>query len=157
MDKFAVLFSNYVLNVGVVAWATAQVLKTLFYAVIEKKFRPERLFGAGGMPSAHSATVCGITVALSKTVGFDSPIFALSCAVAMVVMYDAMGVRRQAGEQAKAINVVISMFKKEDKSLSSKDFKVRKEVLKEYVGHTPLEVVGGALVGIMVAMLMASA
>ncbi len=148
------LFSNYVLNVGVVSWGAAQVIKTLLYFVLERKFKAERLFGAGGMPSAHSATVCGITVALSKTVGFSSPIFALSFAFAMVVMYDAMGVRRQAGEQAKAINRVIAVFKSKDHTLSNADFKVKKDRLKEFVGHTPLEVLGGALLGIMVALLM---
>lgn len=154
MDKIALLFSNYVLNVGLVSWVAAQILKTIFYAVLERKFKPERLFGAGGMPSAHSATVCGITVALSNTVGYDSPIFALSFVFAMVVMYDAMGVRRQAGEQAKAINAVISMFKNKDKTLSSRDFRVKKENLKEFVGHTPLEVLGGAMLGIIIALLM---
>ena len=140
------LTSNYYINVAMVAWISAQVLKTLFSFIVNKKFNPGRLVGAGGMPSAHSALVCSLTVAMARGIGFNSPEFAICFIVAGVVMYDAMGVRRAAGEQAKVLNKLVF----EDKDNENKPEKA----LKEFLGHTPLEVLGGALLGILVAALM---
>lgn len=150
MNSIKELFSNNVLNVAIVAWAAAQIIKTLLNFVRTKKFNPERLFGAGGMPSSHSAAVCGMTIALVRSVGFASPLFALSFIFAGIVMYDAMGVRRAAGEHAKVINMIV---RKSDGGGTSYVTKKKGE-LKEYLGHTPLEVLGGALLGILVALLM---
>ena len=125
------------------------------------------------MPSCHSAFVCSLTVAMAKVQGFSSPLFALTLAFAAIVMYDAMGVRRAAGEQAKVINKMIFSFKDinkifgmigkeieeafndelENNNDSIEDIAEHK-TMKEYLGHTPLEVLGGALLGILVASLM---
>ena len=144
MGKFFELFHNYVLNVALVSWVSAQVLKVLFCLAMTKRFNPERLVGAGGMPSAHSATVCGMMVAISRQIGFTSAEFAISFVLAAVVMYDAMGVRRAAGEQAKVLN---KMLEKNER------FEQQPE-LKEFLGHTPLQVLAGALLGILIAMII---
>lgn len=152
MTKFTDLFSNYVLNVGVVSWFSAQLLKTIINFFTSKKLNWERMIGAGGMPSAHSASVCSVTIALSRYVGFSSPLFAVSFLLAAVVMYDAMGVRRAAGEHAKVINMIV---KKNSENKGDVIYIPRnKEQLKEFLGHTPLEVMGGAMLGILIAMIM---
>ena len=114
-----------------------------------RRFNPERLVGAGGMPSAHPASVCGVTIALARSQGFASPLFALAFLMAAIVMYDAMGVRRQAGEHAKVINMIVRK-NKNYVTYMPKD----KDGLKEFLGHTPLEVMGGALLGILIAILL---
>ncbi len=151
MNKITDLYSNYVLNVAVISWLSAQVIKTILNLFKTKKFNAERLFGAGGMPSAHSASVCGMTIAISRSVGFESPLFAISFLLSAIVMYDAMGVRRAAGEQAKVINLIVRKSKetKGDMIYIPKN----KEQLKEFLGHTPLEVMGGVMLGILVAMI----
>ena len=148
MDKIMELLHNNVLNVALISWITAQILKTLVTLLVTKKFNPERLVGAGGMPSAHSATVCGMMVAISRENGFASPEFAISFILAAIVMYDAMGVRRAAGEQAKVLN---RMLEKQ----SEDENKIEQQVeLKEFLGHTPLQVLAGALLGILIAMIV---
>ena len=148
MEKILELFHNYVLNVALVSWISAQVLKTLLCLVMTKQFNPERLFGAGGMPSAHSATVCGMMVAISRETGFSSPEFAISFVLAAIVMYDAMGVRRAAGEQAKVLNKMLEKRSKEDEQFE------QQAELKEFLGHTPLQVLAGALLGILIAVII---
>ena len=106
------------------------------------------------MPSAHSALVCSLTVAIARTVGVSSPEFALAFLVACVVMYDAMGVRRSAGEQAKVLNKIIFTWEKSQDAPDEDEDDMFKKDLKESLGHTPLEVLGGALLGILVAMLV---
>ncbi len=140
-----------------VAWIVAQIIKLFLYYLINKKITFERLFGAGGMPSSHSALVCSTSVAVYKQCGVDSPIFALSLIFAGIVMYDAMGVRRAAGEQAKVINkVIIDPMKKEKKHVSNQDDfeNIAIKTLKEFLGHTPLEVLGGALLGILIGIII---
>lgn len=166
MGSLRILFSNYLINVGFIAWCSAQLIKTLLVFISTKKFEMERLFGAGGMPSSHSALVCSMAIGMCRKMGFDSPEFALSLAFAAVVMYDAMGVRRAAGEQAKVLNKIVFDFSdlwgKPDKAKASSETAgeeseknaLRDKALKEYLGHTPLEVLGGALLGILVAMLV---
>lgn len=149
MGRMMELLHNYVLNVAIVSWVSAQILKTLLYLVIRKKFEPERLVGAGGMPSAHSATVCGLMIAISRHSGFTSPEFSIAFVLAAVVMYDAMGVRRAAGEQAKVLNKIIEKHSENENN----DFD-RQAELKEYLGHTPLQVLAGGLLGILVAMIL---
>lgn len=159
MDFLRMLTSNYLINVGFVAWLSAQVLKTLITFMISGKLNLERMFGAGGMPSMHSALVCSIAIAMVRKVGFASPEFALSLVLAAIVMYDAMGVRRAAGEQAKVINKIVFGFQFIDLSGSDEEDENRlpdpeQKKLKEFLGHTPFEVLGGALLGILVAMMM---
>lgn len=139
------------------SWVTAQTLKILFYYFIHRSFSWERLFGAGGMPSSHSALVSSTCVAIYKQCGADSVIFGLSVVLAGIVMYDAMGVRRAAGEQAKVINkIVINPIKKEQEKLDELDDNehIAIKTLKEFLGHTPLEVFGGALLGLVIGVLM---
>lgn len=173
MDVFMVLLSNPIINAGAVAWLAAQVIKTLLTLVSRKRLVLERMFGSGGMPSSHTALVCSIVVTMAKKEGISSSIFGLSIAFAAVVMYDAMGVRRAAGEQAKVLNKMIFEFtnsplffkdgREDDKPArepSAPDIAVAEPVplidkeLKEFLGHTPLEVLGGCLLGILVGVLM---
>ena len=149
MSTIRALLSNYVLNVALLAWFCAQALKTILHLIKTKKLRMERMVGAGGMPSAHSASVSAMTIAISKSVGFSSPLFAISFLLAAIVMYDAMGVRRAAGEHAKVINM---MVRRGATGVSYKPKNNRE--LKEFLGHTPFEVLGGALLGILIALVV---
>lgn len=142
---------NYTLTVAVISWCAAQIIKTVIFFITNKKFNAERLFGAGGMPSSHSALVCSATIAVSRVEGVSSPLFAVMFIVAVVVMYDAMGVRREAGRHAKTINLMKEyLFVEKSDGEKKEDFKK----LKEYLGHTPYEVLGGALLGILIALLV---
>ena len=161
MQTLQNICGNYVLCVALIAWATAQVLKTILNFVVTKKFRAERLVGAGGVPSSHTALVCSMTVAVSKLTGMNSPEFAIAFIIAAVVMYDAMGVRRAAGEQAKVLNKIVFQWgdvvkkdspEKESSKKADSSEELAKKELKEFLGHTPLEVLGGALLGILIAM-----
>ncbi len=165
MDNlWGVITSNYIINVGVTSWFSAQLIKTILTFFRFREVRLERMFGAGGMPSSHSALVCSMTVGMAKLVGFDSPLFGVTFAFAMVVMYDAMGVRRAAGEQAKVLNKII--FSKVFDLLNQEieeNFGPQAEEEKgdgtpaepkELKGHTPLEVLGGMLLGVLIASAM---
>lgn len=143
---FTALLSNTVLWIAVVCWLAAQVLKVVFYSLRHRKLAIERLFGAGGMPSSHTSTVCGLTVGVARIYGLSSPLFTLSLVMACIVMYDATGVRREAGEHAKLLNQLL--FSDPEKMTPSQ------KALKEFLGHTPLEVLGGAVLGIVLGMLM---
>ena len=111
MNPLRVLISNYVIDVGFLAWFAAQLLKTILAYIPSRKIIWERMVGSGGMPSSHSALVCAVSVGVAKKLGYASPEFALSLAMAGIVMYDAMGVRRAAGEQAKVLNKMVIDFK----------------------------------------------
>ena len=180
MTVWETLTSNYIINVGVASFMLAQILKMLFTFLVTKEWNLERLVGAGGMPSSHSALTASIAVAMARKLGWSSPIFGLALAFATIVMYDAMGVRRAAGEQAKVLNKMMFelpnfpfVFGKELKKDKNKDTEKPQEeaekeadetagnaeepiqkMLKEYLGHTPLEVLGGCLLGILIAMFM---
>ena len=165
---------NYVLITAVIAWCAAQIIKTLLNLVQTRTFNPERLFGAGGMPSSHSSLVCSAAIAMCRECGVGSPEFALTFILAMVVMYDAMGVRRSAGLHAREINKINRLFalkglfiasedkpepdsgSKNEKEKDSKKEKndQKKKELKEFLGHTPFEVLGGAILGILIAMIV---
>ena len=103
-------FRNRVLFAAGLAWLLAQVFKVLITLIISKKFTPERLWGAGGMPSAHSAMVCALTVSIARFNGVNSAVFALAVMFAFVTMYDAMGVRREAGEHARLLNKYLNQI-----------------------------------------------
>ena len=177
MSNLAKLIDNNVLWVAVVAWAAAQITKALLNFAVTRRFDLERLFGTGGMPSSHTSTVCALTLAVARTTGLNSPEFAISFVLAAVVMTDAMGVRRQAGEQAKVLNRLLFSDELEkdeegkelpfdfDRELSESERQNIEEYLgehnrildrelKEYLGHTPMEVLAGALLGILVAMFL---
>ncbi|NLU25313.1 MAG: divergent PAP2 family protein [Clostridiales bacterium] len=142
--SFAVLLNNHLLINSLVAWLVAQILKTVIYAVVNKTVDFHRLMGDGGMPSGHSATVTALATSAALYCGLDSPVFAVSAIVAVVVMHDAMGVRLEAGKHAKAINELMQML---DSNLEPE------EKLQEFLGHTPLQVVFGSLLGLVVALL----
>lgn len=145
------LTRNYTLHCAVLGWVIAQFLKMLYTLLATGRFDLERLFGSGGMPSSHSAMVCALAVSTARAYGVGSPVFSVAFILACVVMYDAMGVRRAAGEHAKIINEVMDFLKMGDSI--DKDTEEDKE-LKEKLGHTPLEVLGGALLGILIAVLI---
>ena len=168
MNPLEMLTSNYILNAGFLSWFAAQFIKTLLAFIPTKKINWERMVGSGGMPSSHSSLVCGVTVATAKKLGYSSPEFALALAMAGIVMYDAMGVRRAAGEQAKVLNKMVIDFKEMFQMLmeevdalargeSSSEETVEQtggKRLKEFLGHTPLEVLCGAILGILIAVIM---
>lgn len=151
-ELFSAVTSNYILNVVFTAWLTAQILKTLINFILTKDFSIERLIGAGGMPSSHTALVISLVVASGYECGLASPNFAIAFALAAVVMYDAMGVRRAAGEQAKIINKMLDEWI--EKSHITPQHEPQVKQLKELLGHTPIEVFGGVIVGIVVAFIM---
>ncbi len=136
------LLHNRIFMASICGWFVAQFLKTLIYMWFNRKFVAERMVGGGGMPSSHSATVCGLTTAAGLCYGVGSSAFAVSFILAMVVMYDAMGVRRETGKQAKLLN---SILLENPLKLNGE---ILQEKLKEYVGHTPLQVMAGAILGI---------
>ena len=148
MNFLAELIHNRIFVSAACGWIVAQLLKTMIHMWFNRKFVAERLVGSGGMPSSHSATVCALATAAGIEYGAGSFQFAVSAIFAIVVMYDAMGVRREAGIQAKVLNEMIEMFTHMGKEMSVED------KLKEFVGHTPLQVLVGALLGILIAFLM---
>ena len=127
------------------AWGSAQVIKTILYAAIHKTLDMHRLFGDGGMPSGHSATVTAMATTAALEYGLASPIFTVAGVLAIIVMHDAMGVRREAGKHAKVLN---------DLMLSLRQDTPPEDVLKEFLGHTPLQVCFGALLGFGIALLL---
>ena len=146
MNMWDELLGNQLLVSAVLGWVVAQGLKTLIDFALNKSFNKERLVGSGGMRSSHSATVCGLTTAAVIKYGVGSFEFAISFVLSMIVMYDAIGVRRETGKQAKLLN---SILMENPLKLSAE---VLQERLKEYVGHTPLQVVAGALLGVFLAI-----
>lgn len=144
-ELIAALGKNIVLMSALTAWFLAQVLKTLTSYWKHREFRAERLVGAGGMPSSHTSLVVGLASAVALHDGISSPLFAVSAVLAGIVMYDAAGVRRAAGKQARVINKLVREMRVEH---TIKDTR-----LKELLGHTPLEVMAGALLGFLIAFL----
>ena len=142
------VFQNTIFVSAALGWLIAQVLKTLIYLIINKRFVAERMVGGGGMPSSHSATVCALATAAGMKYGGGSFEFAISAMFAIVVMYDAMGVRRETGIQAKVLNEMMDLLTNMGKEMSAEDR------LKELVGHTPLQVLMGALLGVLIAVLI---
>ena len=135
-------FSNFVLVSAICAWFVAQFLKVVVTLFKEKQFKPRvLLFSLGGMPSSHSATVCALFTAAAMKFGFNSFEFAICAVLSMVVMTDAMGVRWQTGEQSKVINKIV-------KQLFGGNHEESATALKELVGHTPFQVLMGAIVGV---------
>lgn len=144
MGFFMELINNTVFMAAVTGWFVAQLLKTIIDTCINKSFSAERLTGSGGMPSSHSATVCALATSACMQYGVGSFEFAVSAIMAIIVMYDARGVRRETGIQAQVINEMLDFFQNMGKPLSYE------EKLKEFVGHTPLQVLVGAILGITI-------
>lgn len=142
------LIKNPFLLTALSSWGIAQVLKTIIHAVVNKSLDLTRIIGDGGMPSGHSATVSSLAVTSAFFYGTDSFEFAVCLILAIIVCHDAMGVRLETGKQAIVINELISSFE----ALTSGNFSDVK--LKEFVGHTPLQVLAGILVGCLNAAVM---
>ena len=141
------IINNNILVSAFLGWITAQILKTIIYIIVNREFVPERLVGDGGMPSAHSATVMAMVTAIAYDYGVGSVEFAISFIFAVIVMHDAMGVRRETGKQAVVINNIMEYFEE----LGKKPIDVQ---LKEFVGHTPLQVTMGAILGFIVGAIV---
>jgi len=148
VDWLADLIQNPFFIVPLVSWFIAQVLKVIINAVINKKLDWERLFGDGGMPSGHSATVSSLATMALLTYGTGSFEFAVTGILAIIVCHDAMGVRLETGKQAQILNEIIDTF-----SIFSRD-KLPEVQLKEFVGHTPVQVAAGITIGIINACIM---
>ena len=140
-------FTNYVLVCAVIGWFAAQIIKCVRYVVKTHSFNFAVLMASGGMPSSHSATVSAMVVAAAKMCGTDSAEFALAFILAFIVMYDAAGVRRAAGEQAKVLNRIA-------KDISEGDTQYLDKNLKELIGHTPFQVIVGAMLGCAIPILI---
>lgn len=139
------LLNNHLLINAMAAWAAAQIIKTILYAATNKTLDWERLFGDGGMPSGHSATVTALAITAGLEYGLGSAYFALAATLAIIVMHDAMGVRLEAGKHAKALNELLELL--------SSDLETDVK-LKELLGHTPMQVIVGAMLGLIVALIL---
>lgn len=142
------LVTNPYLIAGISSWLWAQVAKAIIYAIVNKKFDIHRLHGDGGMPSGHSATVGGLAMMCALREGFGSPIFAIAFVLATIVCHDAMNVRYESGKQAEILNDLVEWFNDTMKV----GFTEKK--LKEFLGHTPLQVLVGVLLGVANALLL---
>ncbi|WMI80154.1 divergent PAP2 family protein [Anaerotignum sp. MB30-C6] len=138
---FQEITSNVPLWAAMISWAIAQGTKIVLTLFIERRFDATRIVGTGGMPSSHSALVMAITFSVGKYNGFASPLFAVALIFSFVVMYDAAGIRRAAGKQAEILNMLIVKHQLPDM-----------EKVKELLGHTPLEVFVGGILGIVVGL-----
>lgn len=149
MNYWEQLLQNHILVNAIIGWLSAQILKTITHLIVYRKFVWERLIGDGGMPSAHSATVSALAGSTFIHCGPQSPEFAIAMILAIVVMHDASGVRLETGKQAKVLNEMIEVFQ----NMGSDNF-TAEEKLKEFVGHTNLQVVMGSALGILIACIL---
>lgn len=149
MEVFKSLLSNKVLLSALYSWFIAQFLKIIIELIKEKKFKTRdfllrAIFGTGGMPSSHSATICAVGISIGIAEGLDSSLFALAVVMIIIVIRDATGVRLSTGQQAVALNQLLDD--------AYKDTKMKYDKLKEIHGHTPLETFVGAIVGVLVSL-----
>ena len=151
MNWFQKLLSNPFLLIGLSSWFWAQLIKTVIHAIVTKRVDFTRLVGDGGMPSGHSATVSSLATAAALVYGLGSFEFAIALVFAIVVCKDAMGVRLETGKQAAIINDIVEAF-----NVLTSEEKLPDAKLKEFVGHTPLQVIAGILLGIVNAVLLYS-
>ena len=156
-----IFMANPIISVGLISFISAQIIKTVLYAIKEKTFDPERITGAGGMPSSHSALVVSVALYLLRVEGFGSPTFALSIMFLGIVIYDALSVRYNAGLHGKELNRLRKVIDEMDDEISrlsgeERDDKLdemsEKKEFKEFLGHKPIEVLAGSLLGILIAM-----
>ena len=145
MSSFTQLLYNNIIWVSLLAWFIAQLLKVILTLVFNRKLDIRRFVGAGGMPSSHSAFVVSLATSVGKLEGYDSPIFAVAITFALIVMYDAAGIRRAAGKQAAVLNDILEQIQTKRS--------IPEEKLKELLGHTPIEVFAGALLGFIISQL----
>lgn len=146
MTFFDGIVKNEVFNIAFTSWFIAQALKVILTLLTQKKIDLYRFVGSGGMPSSHSSIVMGLSTAVGLKSGWDSVLYAISLVFALIVMYDAAGVRRAVGKQAIILNKMLEDMHKHRP--------IQDKRLKELVGHTPVEVIAGAILGIVIANLM---
>ncbi len=146
MNFFSQILHNQILLTAIVSWVLAQLIKIGIELIRTHRINWQLIFATGGMPSSHSSLVVALATATGLRQGFDSPLFAIATVLAFVVLYDAQGIRRQAGNQARIINRMLQ-------NVENAGIKVDKN-LKELLGHTPIQVVGGTILGIIVALIM---
>ena len=139
------IFSNQIIIPALIAWAIAQVVKVLIEYINTRSWNWSLLLQAGGMPSSHSSLIAGMTHSLGLKLGFDSPLFAVGFILSIIVIYDATGIRRQAGIHAEIINKMITDL--------ATGHPLKEELLREVLGHTPLEAIAGMLLGIFVGQI----
>ncbi len=147
MNFFPELFANKVLMTAVCGWFVAQFLKVIFTLIRSKRLDLSRFVGSGGMPSSHTSFVIALTTSVGFSEGVSSALFAVSAVLSFVVMYDASGVRRATGTQAKVINKLVDSYE-ESESIEIFDGK-----LKELIGHSPVEVFAGAILGLLIGIM----
>ncbi|ADJ60510.1 divergent PAP2 family protein [Lactococcus cremoris] len=146
MNFFSQILHNQILLTAIVSWVLAQLIKIGIELIRTHRINWQLIFATGGMPSSQSSLVVALATATGLRQGFDSPLFAIATVLAFVVLYDAQGIRRQAGNQARIINRMLQ-------NVENAGIKVDKN-LKELLGHTPIQVVGGTILGIIVALIM---
>lgn len=144
MHSIAELANNRILWCAVLAWFVAQALKIPTYWIIEKELNWKRIMGSGGMPSSHTSFVTALTIMVGFTEGFDTAAFAICFTLSAIVMYDATGVRRETGTQGQVINQILRSVFIDGKPISEDN-------LKEMVGHKPIEVLAGLVLGVITA------
>lgn len=144
-NNFMMFVTNKYIYVPIILWFCIQSFKLIYDLCTTKKINFKRIIGAGGMPSSHSAIVIALATLIGKNLGVDSPIFAVTLIFAFIVMYDACGVRRAAGKQAKVLNEIVNT-----RGLSNLQVQ---EKLQEALGHTPIQVFVGALIGLIAGMI----
>ncbi|WP_099222822.1 divergent PAP2 family protein [Listeria costaricensis] len=152
------IFTNLPLVAAITAIVFAQVVKVPIYLIVSRKIQPGLMFSTGGMPSSHSAAVTALMTTLAIQYGLDSPYFAISVVFGIIVMFDATGVRRQAGEHAVVLNQLVQDFQEfveHAKGLTDPETEVKTKHLKELLGHKPMEVFFGAVTGIVIGFIMA--
>ena len=147
MHNFNEIFKNEILWSSVFSCILAQALKIAFHFFENKELDFTRIFGSGGMPSSHSSFVCCLAIGVGMELGFGSAFFAMATVFSLIIMYDASGVRKAVGEQAKILNRI-------RKKLENREHNIDED-LKELIGHTRLEVLAGALLGIVIGVLSA--
>ena len=145
MNIFIKFITNKYIYVPILLWLAIQCFKVIYDLITTKKFNFKRIVGAGGMPSSHTAIVISLTTLIGKDIGVDTPLFALALITSLIVMYDAAGVRRAAGKQATLLNKII-----QTPGLTGLQVQ---EKLVEVLGHTPLQVIVGAIIGIIVGLI----
>ena len=136
---------NTILNLSILAWAIAQILKFIITLITKRRLDWRHILSSGGMPSSHSAFVCACASATGYMYGWTSPVFTVAAVLAIVVMYDAANVRKAAGEQAKILNYIMEHWTEMKPALFGKE-------LKEFLGHTPFQVIRGCLLGIAIGL-----
>lgn len=146
MNYFGGLYSNKVVGIAFMSWFIAQLLKVLLTLIFDKKLNFYRMVGSGGMPSSHSSTVMALSTSIGLMYGWNSAIYGIALVFSLIVMYDASGVRQSVGKQAIILNTIL------DDLYQHKH--IQEERLKELVGHTKVEVLAGAILGIVIANIL---